>query len=262
MTPRRHDRTADRILLSRGRRSMAAPQPAQRRASLWTLAGGILGSTILFWVMVHLGQASSETKAKAPQPPPSPAKPAAARPASGPQVPVAEPEDESKPLTPPSTAIQGPALDTPREVIDMLDLRKRDLDRREESVRQNEERLLMVKTEIEQLLSRNEALEKRMQAAQAKQAQQANDENAQQTKVLIGRERQAKEQKNQHQAQLAKIYESMPAEEAAARLERMPDRKAIEILRLVKGKTAGAILAQVKVDRAAKLTEQLLAQTQ
>jgi flagellar motility protein MotE (MotC chaperone) len=57
------------------------------------------------------------------------------------------------------------------------------------------------------------------------------------------------------------MYESMASEDAASRLERMPDRKAIEILKLVKAKTAGAILAQVKADRAAKLTEQLLAQT-
>ncbi len=33
----------------------------------------------------------------------------------------------------------------------------------------------------------------------------------------------------------------------------------LEILRLLKSKSAGAILAQVKVDRAAKLTEELLA---
>ena len=42
----------------------------------------------------------------------------------------------------------------------------------------------------------------------------------------------------------------------------MPDPKAIEILRLIKTKTAGAILAQVKPERAAKLTEQLLAQAE
>ena len=63
---------------------------------------------------------------------------------------------------------------------------------------------------------------------------------------------------NVNQTQLAKIYEAMPAEEAAARLERMPDRKALEVLRLIKGKSAGAILAEVKPERAARLTEQLL----
>jgi flagellar motility protein MotE (MotC chaperone) len=54
------------------------------------------------------------------------------------------------------------------------------------------------------------------------------------------------------------MYESMPAEEAAERIERMTNRKALEILRLLKSKSAGAILAQVKVDRAAKLSEEFL----
>mgnify|MGYP003344054465 FL=1 len=56
------------------------------------------------------------------------------------------------------------------------------------------------------------------------------------------------------------MYESMPSEEAAARLEKMPERKAIEVLRILKPKTAGAILSQVRAERAAKLTEQLLVQ--
>jgi flagellar motility protein MotE (MotC chaperone) len=38
----------------------------------------------------------------------------------------------------------------------------------------------------------------------------------------------------------------------------MPERKALEVLRLLKGKSAGSILAEVKPDRAARLTEQLL----
>lgn len=42
---------------------------------------------------------------------------------------------------------------------------------------------------------------------------------------------------------------------------RMSDQAALEILRLVKPKTAGAILGQVKPERAAKLTRQLLVQT-
>jgi flagellar motility protein MotE (MotC chaperone) len=54
------------------------------------------------------------------------------------------------------------------------------------------------------------------------------------------------------------MYESMPAEEAAERIERMTNRKALEILRLLKSKAAGAILAQVKVDRAAKLSEEFI----
>lgn len=166
-----------------------------------------------------------------------------------------EGDEDEKSLAPPAPPVQGPGLDTPREILDMFDLRKRDLDRREEAVRQSEERLMIVRSEIEQLLARNEALEKRMQNARAKQQEAATDAKSPQVKALQDRERQALDQKSQ----LAKMYESMAPEEAAARLERMPERKAVEILRLVKGKTAGSILAQVKVERAAKLTEQLLA---
>jgi flagellar motility protein MotE (MotC chaperone) len=127
-------------------------------------------------------------------------------------------------------------------------------------VRHSEERLLMIKAEIEQLLTKHEALEKRIQQTRARQDQQATDVKAQLAKAQLDHDRQAQAQRNEHQAQLAKMYETMGPEEAAARLERMPDRKAVEILRLVKGKTAGSILAQIKVDRAAKLTEQLLTQ--
>jgi flagellar motility protein MotE (MotC chaperone) len=250
------ERRTDRIILSRASRDRRNLSPAQRRSYLWTLAGGLVGSTILLWIMVQLGQAS-DPKSKATLTPARPSERSASH-AAPPSSPVAESETDEQSLAPPAPALQGPALDTPREILDMLDLRKRDLDRREEAIRQQEERLVMVKAEIEQLLTKNEALEKRLQQARAKQEQQATDAKAEHTKAQLERERRAQAQKNESQAQLAKMYETMAPEEAAARLERMPDRKAVEILRLVKGKTAGAILAQIKVDRAAKLTEQLL----
>ncbi|CUS31630.1 conserved exported hypothetical protein [Candidatus Nitrospira nitrificans] len=219
-----------------------------RHSQLWTMVGGILGSTILFWVMVQLGQASSEPKNKtqtATTSGPTQGTPSQAQEAesSG-----AESQDDAKLLAPP--AAHGPAVDMPREVLDMLAQRKRDLDRREQALRQNEERLMIVRGQIEELLDQNEALEKRIQNAQAK-------DTPQQAKALAAKDRVVQEQRTQ----LAKIFESMPSEDAASRLEHMPDRKAIEILKLVKAKTAGAILAQVKADRAAKLTEQLLVQT-
>lgn len=227
------------------------PRPRMnRRASLWTMAGGVVGSTILFWVMVQLGQASSDPKQN-PSPPPQSSVQHDGR-SAPPQGDGSETSDDdgAKALAPPAT--QGPSIDIPREVLDMLDQRKRDLDRREEAIHQNEERLMIVRTRIEELLEQNEALEKRIQNAQAKEERPT----PQQAKLHADKDRVAQEQR----MQLAKIFEAMPSEDAAARLERMPDRKAIEILRLVKSKTAGAILSQVKPDRAAKLTEQLLAQ--
>ncbi len=215
------------------------------------LVGGLIVSTILFWVMVQLGQASSEPKSKAAP---------ISQPSSTQNVasPVLHGEDnesgdqsDAKLFAPPAS--QGPAIDVPREVLELLDQRKRDLDRREEAIRQNESRLMIVRTQIEELLEQNEALEKKVQSAQVKTEDRVA---AQQTKAQVEKERLVQEERTR----LAKMYESMPSEDAAARLERMPDRRAIEILRLVKSKTAGAILAQVKADRAAKLTEQLLAQ--
>ena len=148
--------------------------------------------------------------------------------------------------------LQGPALTVPREIIDMLDQRKRHLDRREASLRGAEERLLVLKAELEQILTKNEQL-----AAAQKQKGEENQRRDNEQKLR--REKAATESRHQHEAQLAKIYESMPAEEAAASLERMPERKAIALLRILKGKSAGAILAAVRPERAARLTEQLLA---
>ncbi len=220
-----------------------------RHSQLWTMVGGIVGSTILLWVMVQLGQASSEPKPKAQPVTTSELKQEAPPRAQDAEISGAESDDnDAKLFAPPAT--QGPAIDVPREVLDMLDQRKRDLDRREHTIRQNEDRLMIVRGQVEELLDQNEALEKKIQDAQGKSP-------TQQAKLQAEKERVAQEQR----MRLAKMYESMPSEDAALRLERMPDRKAIEILKLVKAKTAGAILAQVKADRAAKLTEQLLAQT-
>lgn len=156
---------------------------------------------------------------------------------------------ESSPAEAPQT--QGPAINLPEEVVVMFQQRQDDLERREKTVRTSEDRLTNLRAEIEQILSKVEAAEQRRLRAKEQQEKAAAGQSAAQKK-------QAADEHSQRYAQLTKIYESMPAEEAAARLEKMPDRKALEILRLVKGKTAGSILAQVKVDRAAKLTEQLL----
>ena len=149
--------------------------------------------------------------------------------------------------------VQGPALSAPREIFELLEQRKRMLDKREATLRGSETHLLEMKAELEQIVTRHEqavdAEKKRQQAAQSKAGKDAEKAKPAAKAAPVA---------NLNQAQLAKIYETMPPEEAAARLERMPERKALEVLRLLKGKSAGAILAEVKPDRAARLTEQLL----
>jgi flagellar motility protein MotE (MotC chaperone) len=139
----------------------------------------------------------------------------------------------------------------PEEVIAMFQQRKQDLERREHAVRTAEGQLALLKAEVEQILSKVEAAEQRRLRFKEQQEKAALGQQSLQSK-------QAADTRTQQLGQLAKMYESMPAEEAAARIERMADRKALEVLRLLKSKSAGAILAQVKVDRAAKLTEGLL----
>ncbi|MFO0707605.1 MAG: hypothetical protein U0412_12215 [Nitrospira sp.] len=262
MNTARLDRVTDRVTIRPISRRPSTERRPERRRHLWTLAGGVTGSLFLFWVMVQLGQASSDpqslvSQTKRPTPP-------AATGALAATPTAAPPQTEEGNAIPSSLAPQGPAIDTPREVIAMLDQRKKDLDRREAAIREEENRLLTLKSELEELLSRSEAMQKRLDEARKTTQKQTAEQKKQQEQFLADRKalaaKQTQEQKSLSQSQLAKMYESMPAEEAAARLEKMPERKALEILRLVKGKTAGAILAQVRVDRAAKLTEQLLAQ--
>lgn len=241
---------AERIRLSGMGHEGLASGP-NRRSPLLRLVGGFIVSTVLFWVMVQLGQASSELKFKASPMAPTSSTRRAESPV--PQEARTESGDQSDAALFAPPASQGPAVDVPREVLEMLEQRKRDLDRREEAIRENEQRLMIVRSQVEELLEQNEALEKKIERAHREKEERVA---VQQTKAQVEKERQAQEER----ARLAKMYESMPSEDAAARLEHMPDRRAIEILRLVKSKTAGAILSQVKADRAAKLTEQLLAQ--
>lgn len=147
--------------------------------------------------------------------------------------------------------VQGPAINVPAEVVAMFQQRQDDLALREKALRTAEERFGTLKADLELILSKVEAAEKRWLLRKAQEEKTLAERSTVQNK-------QAAELRAQQYAQLSKMYETMPTEEAAARIEQMPDRKALEVLRLLKGKTAGAILSQVKVDRAAKLTEQLL----
>ena len=203
---------------------------------MWAVGVGIGVIIALSWATVQLVQAAAEQGLE----PPS----AHAEDVS-PQSVSAEPTKKSgsESPTPAAEPVQGPALTVPEEMIAMFQQRKQDLERREKAVRTAEGQLAILKAEVAQILSKIEAVEQRRLGQEGQQPSQS---------------KQVADLRTQQLGQLAKMYESMPAEEAAARIERMADRKALEILRLLKSKSAGAILAQVKVDRAAKLSEEFL----
>ncbi len=170
--------------------------------------------------------------------------------AEAPSAPDAEHSGSSEGLP----TIWGPAADVPKEVLALLDQRKTFLDRREVALRVEQARLDDLKRDIEELLDR---YEKAVTGGREKQLaeQQAREQEAKK-RAKAEAEAEAAERQAKLDA-VTKIYETMPAEEAAARIEQMPPDMAVKVLRSVKSKTAGAILALVRPAKAAKLTEQL-----
>ncbi|MFO0775879.1 MAG: hypothetical protein U0172_14565 [Nitrospiraceae bacterium] len=150
---------------------------------------------------------------------------------------------------------KGPATTVPKEVLNMLDQRKRFLDQREDALRSEQARLEELKRDLSELLDRYEGAVKAFEAAEEKRmaAKQVEDE---QTKKRRDNEAAARQASLEA---VTKIYEAMPAEDAAARLEKLPVPMAVNVLRTLKSKTAGAILANVGTGKAAKLSEQLYA---
>ena len=137
--------------------------------------------------------------------------------------------------------IQGPAVDVPQEILDMLNQRQRAVERREEAMHTEEMRLLSLKKDIEGTL----ACQQSSSQAQIEQTTKQKSHSDTAAKAIVD--------------QVVKMYETMPPEEAAARLEKLPTEMALQVLRSLKGKTAGSILASVRPDKAAKLTERFLA---
>jgi hypothetical protein len=68
------------------------------------------------------------------------------------------------------------------------------------------------------------------------------------------------EEKNQEKlVKVVKMFEAMPAEEAARRMEKLDEDIAVSILASLKPKAAGKILAQMESEKAAALSQKILA---
>jgi flagellar motility protein MotE (MotC chaperone) len=120
---------------------------------------------------------------------------------------------------------KAPALSG--DLVKLLEERQQDLDRRETAVRRDEDRLKILRQDIEGMLK--------------KQSKSGGAPTA------------------SPMAHLSQAFESMPAEEAAQRIEKMNEASAIDLLVRLKSKTVGQILASVNPAKAAKLSEKLAA---
>ncbi len=116
-----------------------------------------------------------------------------------------------------------------------LTQRAEEIGRREAAVKREEEKLQELKKEMEQKIAQFEKLKIDVEASLKK----------------------VEDEREQNFRHLVKVYESMPAEDAAARMEKLEDKVALALLSRMKGKTAGKVLAAVEATRAARLSEAL-----
>ncbi|MCS7203119.1 MAG: hypothetical protein NZ809_01520 [Thermodesulfovibrio sp.] len=106
-----------------------------------------------------------------------------------------------------------------------------------------EERLKILKEDIEK---RTEELKKLKEEVDLKiKEQQAIKE-------------QLEKAKQENYQKLAKIYESMPPEEAALRIERLDEETAVLLLLAIKPRQAGKILANMNPEKAASLSKKIV----
>jgi len=133
-------------------------------------------------------------------------------------------------------------MSVPSETLmKLMEERQQDLDRREAAVRREEERLKLLRSDIEGLLKN--------QAGPARSAE-VSPSGGKPTGVPT------------HAANLVHLsqaFETMPVEEAAQRIEKMREAVALDLLARLKSKTAGQILAALDPAKAARLVEKLAA---
>jgi flagellar motility protein MotE (MotC chaperone) len=121
----------------------------------------------------------------------------------------------------------------PEELIQAIQKRKAELDERAGELEKEKQRLQTLKNEI------NGQLAKLNEAENQKKKKPEGEAEIQMT-------------------HLAKMYEAMPAKDAAERMDQMEEPLILKILLRIKPKTGAKILEEMKPSRAAKLSEKLL----
>jgi flagellar motility protein MotE (MotC chaperone) len=134
-------------------------------------------------------------------------------------------------------------MSVPSETLmKLMEARQQDLDRRETVVRRDEERLKLLRLDIEELFKKQEKPAKSGAAG-----------------VTVAKPGSAPAAPAANMVHLSQAFETMPVEEAAQRIDKMKEPVALNLLSRLKGKTAGAILAALSPQKAARLVEKLAA---
>jgi flagellar motility protein MotE (MotC chaperone) len=129
-------------------------------------------------------------------------------------------------------------------LVRLLEERQRELDRREAAVRREEERLKLLRSDLEGLLKK-----------QIKQPRAGAPAAAQTTATSVPTQ-------VPNLVLLTQAFETMPVEEAAQRIDKMNESVALDLMARLKSKTAGQILAALNPAKAARLVEKLASDRQ
>ena len=121
------------------------------------------------------------------------------------------------------------------DMILFIQKKQRELKEREESLAKNEERLKALRKDIDERIVKYESLLNQLETILKKM------EHAQEEKIDY----------------VVKAYEVMPPEEAATRLSELSEGTAVKIIRKMKPKKAGTIMAYMDSKKVASLTESM-----
>ncbi len=125
-----------------------------------------------------------------------------------------------------------------KPLIEAIKKRHVEMDKKEESLRLEEEKLRLLKGDVEKRFADLTKLKKNV------------DELVKEIKSF-------NKAKTKH---LVKVYEAMPVEEAAVRIARLDEQLAVKLLFQMKGKKAGGILGLIETDKAVELSRELAKQ--
>ncbi len=126
-------------------------------------------------------------------------------------------------------------------LVEKLQARLQQLEEREQRIRDDEQRLGVLRRDLEQMATRQEKA-----IAEAMAIREAQNES--------GGEDDGSRKSLKH---LIKVYEAMDPDEAALRISKMKEPLALDILAGIKEKKAAGMLAGIEPVKAAKLTEGL-----
>jgi len=128
---------------------------------------------------------------------------------------------------------------TPASMIEAIRQRNQDIDKKAEALNIKEERLRIMSQEISNMIKKHTRILETI----------SQKESEKKSKLEL-------EQEERYQ-RISKIYEKMPPEDAATRIDKMKESLALKLLRVIKPKSVAQIFIGLSPTKAAKLSEKL-----